>query len=84
MEETLCRAFRCPSSQGSPVSKRVCKTSVKSVDQDLDCVVTQVEPCQDMVVNPPDREWKEEISREGRRWIYYPPLFYDEKKCREV
>ena len=23
------------------------------------------------------------ISHEGRRWNYYPPLFYDEKNCRE-
>ena len=23
------------------------------------------------------------ISHEGRRWNYYPPLFYDEKNCRK-
>ena len=30
--------------------------------QDLDNVVMQVKPCQDIAVNPPDREWKEKLQ----------------------
>ena len=52
-----------PSSQTSPVSKRACTTPLRPVDQDSDCVVTQVEPFQDIVMNPPDREWKEDTMR---------------------
>ena len=42
----------------SPVSKCACVAPLR-VFQGSECVITQVEPCRDVVMNPPDRVWKE-------------------------
>ena len=58
--------FRQPSQCGnnsklvyppSPVSKRASLAPLRVV-RGAECVVTQVEPCQDMVIKPPDRVCK--------------------------
>ena len=39
-----------------------------AVDPESDCLLTRVEPSQDIVMNPPDKEWKEETMRYLKRW----------------
>ena len=49
-------------------AKRVCLPQ-RTVDPDSGCLLTEYEPCQDIVdMNPPDREWKEETMRYLERW----------------
>ena len=51
----------------SPVSKRACVAPLR-VFQGSECVITLVEPCQDVVMNPPDRVWKEGTMKYIEQW----------------